>query len=518
MLKSFAGAGLSSAPESAVDSSAAERVVIIIANYREEPDSHGPRILRRGCIPDAIRPGCFKVGAEQRRGAGIQAMKMNFRRIAPGLAAMVLLACGLPPVARGYSVLAHEAIVDAEWQTAIQPLLLARYPGLTVEQLQDAHAHAYGGCIIQDMGYYPFGNHFFSDLLHYVRTGDFVMALLEESQNANQLAFALGALAHYAADTQGHPRATNRAVAILYPRLRGKYGREVTYEDDPKVHVLVEFSFDVIQVAGGGYMSESYHDFIGFKVSKDLLGRAFKKTYGLDIHDLFFNEDLAIGTFRHAAGTIIPQMTKLAWKKRRAEIQKASPHVTRQQFIYRISRRKYQKEYGTQYKKPGLLPRILVALFSVIPRVGGLRDLSFKPPTPQTERMFLDSMVATRNHYRVYLQEVGTRRLLLPNRDFDTGRPTRPGEYKLTDRTYGELVGKLQANNFKSVQTELRFNILSFYAHYQPPYATQPEQARWNGTDASLYKLRDAALMSPSPLQIAAHPQPKISQSENKPQ
>ena len=224
---------------------------------------------------------------------------------------------------------------------------------------------------------------------------------------------------------------------------------------------------------------------------------AFEQTYGLKLSDLFLNEDLAIGSYRRAAGQIIPQMTKLAWKQRRDEILKASPHATRKQFIYRISRRDYDKEYGTQYEKPGLLARFLVALLSVIPRVGGARNLSFKPPTPQTERLFLDSLVVTRDHYRTYLEEVGAGRLDLPDRDFDTGLPTQPGEYSLADKTYGDLVDKLKSSGFKSASPELRSNILNFYVHYKPPYATRQQQDRWNSTVAALYELANAPPATP---------------------
>ena len=52
--------------------------------------------------------------------------------------------------------------------------LAGRFPKATSDDLLKARAYAYGGSVIQDLGYYPFGSHFFSNLLHYVRTGDFV--------------------------------------------------------------------------------------------------------------------------------------------------------------------------------------------------------------------------------------------------------------------------------------------------------------------------------------------------------
>src|SRR5690349_5752747 len=176
----------------------------------------------------------------------------------------VLLALGIVPAASAYSVLTHEAIIDAAWRDGIRPLLLERFPGATHDELRKAHAYAYGGAIIQDMGYYPFGSHFFSDLTHYVRSGDFVEAMLAESSSLNEYAFALGSLAHYAADNAGHPIGTNRAVAVMFPRLRKKFGPSVTYAQDPVAHLKVEFSFDVEEVAEGLYAPEAYHDFIGF--------------------------------------------------------------------------------------------------------------------------------------------------------------------------------------------------------------------------------------------------------------
>jgi hypothetical protein len=124
----------------------------------------------------------------------------------------LFLATSLPPDCSGYGVLTHEAVIDAAWKDSIAPLLLQRFPAATPKELLQAHAYVYGGAIIQDMGYYPFGSEFFSELTHYVRSGDFVIALIEESKDLNEYAFALGALAHYAADTSGHPLATNLSL------------------------------------------------------------------------------------------------------------------------------------------------------------------------------------------------------------------------------------------------------------------------------------------------------------------
>ena len=205
---------------------------------------------------------------------------------------------------------------------------------------------------IQDLGYYPFGSQFFSNLLHYVRTGDFVEALIRDAQDVDEYAFALGALGHYAADNSGHPMAVNRAVPLMYPKLKAKFGNTVTYVQSPRSHVLVELSFDVVQVAAGAYAPEAYHTDIGFKAAKPALERAFRDTYGIEMKDLFFSEDLAIATHRHAVGTTIPEMTKVAWGKKRDQILKVTPGMQRKTFVFHLSRKQYDKEFGVDDAKP----------------------------------------------------------------------------------------------------------------------------------------------------------------------
>ena len=375
----------------------------------------------------------------------------------------------VPRAATAYSVLAHEANVDALWDSAIAPMLRARFPSATPEQILAARAYAYGGCVIQDLGYYPFGSRFFSNLLHYVRTGDFIEALLRDAQDIDEYAFALGALGHYAADTDGHPMATNPAVALMYPKLRKQFGNRVTYAQSPKSHVMVEFSFDVVQVAAAAYAPEAYHSFIGFQVAKPLLERAFIETYGLQMKDVFFKEDLAIGTYRHAIGTTIPEMTKVAWGKKRDEIRKVIPGARKKTFVFNLKRRQYDKEFGADYEKPHGFARFLGFIYRLIPKVGPFRAFSFSVPTPEAERLFLDSFTTTRERYRQSLAALSATHLDLANTDFDTGQPTARGEYSLADETYDELLGKLADGAFANVSPSLRSNLVAYYGNTGSP-------------------------------------------------
>jgi zinc dependent phospholipase C len=422
-------------------------------------------------------------------GARIAAQILMYRLL-PCVAALLLA-----PLANAYSVLTHEAIIDAAWETNLKPLLVKRFPQASPDDLRHAHAYAYAGAIIQDMGYYPFGSHFFSDLTHYVRSGDFVMNMISESQDLNEYAFALGSLAHYAADTTGHPLAVNRAVAIQYPELQAKFGRNVTYADDPPVHLKVEFGFDVWQVARGNYAPDSYHDFIGFEVSKPVLERAFRDTYSLDLAKQFTSLDLALGTYRYAVSGLIPEMTKVAWDLKKDDLQKAHPGLTRQRFRYNLSRAAYQKEWDRQYRRPGIFARILAFFFRVIPKVGPFRAAAFKPPTSATITLFEDSFNKTLTDYRGLLKSVDQNRLCLPNRDFDTGQPTRPGEYMLADKAYSQLAIELAGKDAKDVDAKVVKEVLAFYQDLNQPYATKANPQKWDETIKALAHLRsDTAL------------------------
>jgi hypothetical protein len=380
--------------------------------------------------------------------------------------------------ARAYSVLAHEANIDALWETSLRPLLSRRFPQATRDEVAQARAYAYGGAVIQDLGYYPFGSHFFSNLVHYVRTGDFVEALIRESHDVNEYAFALGALAHYTADNVGHPDGVNRAVALMYPKLRARYGDSVTYADSPATHVLVEFSFDVVQAASGAYVSDMYRSFIGFQVAKPALERAFLATYGLEMKDVFFSEDLAIGTYRHAVSQTIPDVTRIAWRDKREEIEKLNPGAAEEEFIFNLSRQEYHKAYGTDYRKPTLLARFLLIFYRLLPKIGPLRAMQFKAPTKEAEALFLESFKGTRERYRAALDALGRGRLDLPNTDFDTGKPSAHGEYTLADETYAELLDRITRHRLAEVPDALRANINNFYAAAPNRFSDNKERKR----------------------------------------
>jgi len=391
-----------------------------------------------------------------------------------------------------YSVLTHEAIVDSAWESEIKPLLRSRFPGTSADDLRKAHAYVYGGCLIQDLGYVPLVPRPYSDLTHYVRSGDFVAALLREAKSLDEFAFALGTLAHYASDRIGH-QTINRITPMVYPKLRRKFGDVVTYEDSPTYHLRTEFAIDVLQTSRGLYAPDSYHDFIGFEVSQDLLERAFEDTYGFPLKEII-NEDMAIGTYRFAVGSVIPELTKIAWSSKSDEIKKAKPGIQGSSFRYSLPRNQYQKEWGDKRNKPGLGSRFLAFIIRILPKVGPLSMFGFKPIPAQGEAMFLKSFADTSAEYVRLLGQVRSGSLSFTDINLDTGEATRPGDYQLADKIYVSLVDRLAEKHFDSTPPGLRTNILGYFEHRNGATITAKTQMQLS----ELRDVRAAAQQSPA--------------------
>ncbi|WP_276498753.1 zinc dependent phospholipase C family protein [Pontibacter litorisediminis] len=417
-------------------------------------------------------------------------MKHNLYR---GALCLTLLALTLLPVkpVQAYGVLTHQAVIDACWEPSLKPLLLKRYPHATEAELRKAHAHAYGGSIVQDMGYYPFGNTFFTDLTHYVRSGDFVESLVRHAGNIEELGFALGAMAHFNADIYGHPIGTNRAVPLVYPKVRQELGDTVTYADDAISHIKTEFGFDVLQVARGNYAPEAYQEFIGFEVSQELLEKAFLETYGLELNKVFTSLKLAIGSYRYTIRGLFPELTKAAWQAKKSEIQEAQPGVTRKQFMYRMSRASFHAQWGQEYERPHFFARAVAWVIKVLPKVGPLRPLAFVPPTPEAEELYFKSFNVTVDKYGAMVQQLGQQSARLQNLQLDTGEPTRPGSYSLTDETYAELLEKLAKAEFRQADRQLQQHLLQYFDKAESPDGGDRDALKeWERTQEHLVQLR----------------------------
>ena len=434
-------------------------------------------------------------------GARSNKFPFGFRVSAVALALFLFLQLLLPPAGYGYAVLAHQALIDTTWESHLKPLLKARYPEATEAELSAAQAYAYGGSIIQDLGYYPHGSAFFSDLTHYVRSGDFVLALLRDAQNVYDYAFALGALSHYATDNQGHRLATNRAVPILYPKLQSKFGDVVTYEDDTLAHVKTEFGFDVLQVAQGQYAPESYHDFIGFEVSRPLLDQAFQQVYGVELVAVLDDEEKALNSYRRDVSKLIPEATRIAWSLKGKEIQAEEPGATHRKFLYNLSRSEFEKQWGKDYQRPSRKERFYAFLYKLLPKIGPLRVLQLKTPTPETEKLFEESFNASVKEYQKLLADEQQGRLQLPNLNFDVGSETSGGKYRLNDDAHAQLLHRLAEKKFGCVSPDLRQELLGFFGSADAPYDVKKDKKTWDRVQAELESLKEM-----EPVTTSVHP------------
>lgn len=383
---------------------------------------------------------------------------------------LCLLSFLIPCKSYSLGVLTHEAIIDAEWNNAILPLLKSQYPSSTDSEFTVARAYAYGGAVTPDMGYYPFGSTFFTDLIHYVRSGDMTMALLKDANSLNSLAFALGFLSHYYGDVYGHPLATNKSVPLIYPKMKKKFGDVVTYADDNLSHIRTEFGFDVLETAKGNFAAKSYHDFIGFEVDTALLAKAFYETYGLNLDELFSHHlHLSVETFRFMVASAFPFITRVAWASKNKKRLQTDSTKTSKIFRYKMRTKQYNKDFGRGYKNPGFTPVFASIIIRLIPKFGYLRALNFKIPTAEAEKYFDKSFDSISFNYTAKLHAKIAKQTSLKDDDFDTGLPTEKCEYTLADDTYNEWLLKLYANNFTTITPVIKNNIANYYSNLSSP-------------------------------------------------
>ena len=366
-------------------------------------------------------------------------------------------------------MLAHQAVVDESWNNTLTAAVQRRFPDASAADLKDAHAYARGGSHLPDLGYFPLGSRLFTDLLHYVRAGDFTSRLLAEARTPQEYAFALGMLAHFEVDSIGHPEATNLAVPIIYPKLEKKFGNTATYADSPSAHLATEFRFDVLQVANQQEVPNLLEHPIEFKVPRRLLEQAFRETYGLELNDVFTSYDVALNTYRWGFRTLINEATAIAWELYRDDIESFKPGTTKKEFVQDISRADFVKQFGNAFLQPATLVRFVGFVGNLVPNVGPLKRLPYKPLPDQVKQLYFE---AFRNASEKYVRTVATihkGRLRLVNLTLDTGLPSRGGEYAPADKAYMELLQLHAKDHFVRMPKRLCTDMLS---HFSDPGAS----------------------------------------------
>lgn len=392
---------------------------------------------------------------------------------------LVLIACllgSLPEKSRAYSVFSHQELIDLTWKDLLQPLLLKRFPQTTQADLQEAHAYAYGGCTIQDLGYYPFSNQFFSNLTHYVRSGDFIMNLLRDARTANEYAFALGALSHYVGDNVGHRDAINPATALAFPKLARKYGSAVTYDENPHAHVRTEFAFDIDQLSKHRLAPGAYLRFIGLRVSYRLLAQAFAETYSLPLHDILGPGRPAIRSYRASVRSFLPRFAYAETVIHRNDFLPDIANDSTQTFLDHIARADFQTVWNRYRHKPGIRTHLLALLILVLPKIGPFSDLAIKIPTEHTQDLYVKSMNRSIEAYAGLLKQLAAAPELaqpIPNLNLDTGEDSQPGAYALMDKTYARLLHEITTDPQRSIASGLKQDILDYYGVRSSPVSVE---------------------------------------------
>ncbi len=389
-----------------------------------------------------------------------------------------------------YSIQTHEELIDLAWKASIRPILLKRFPNLTEAQIHEAHGYAYGGCAIQDFGYYPFGNKFFSDLTHYVRSGDFVLALFRNAQTPDELAFAIGSLSHYIGDTVGHSSAVNLSVPIQFPRLEQRFGASVNYAQDPHAHVQTEFAFDINQLSKRRFAPSAYLRYVGLNVPNLLLRKAFFETYGLDLPDIIGTRQAAIRTYRFAARRFLPDIARAETVLHKKNFPADVPSSDLDILTKDLAQAAADNDWEKYRNPPGFRSHVFAGFIFILPKVGFLKLLAIQGPQEQTEDLYIKSVNRSVNSVRLTLAHFDTIERYLPNRDLDTGFKVKPGGYPLTDKTYAALLAKLTEHPDRPIPAQLKHDLIAYYADPSAPITTKTNPAKWAKVQADLITLQ----------------------------
>ncbi len=394
----------------------------------------------------------------------------------------------IPHPLSAYSVQTHEQLIDLSWKNTIRPFLLHRFPHATEAELERAHAYAYGGCAIQDLGYYPFSNQFFSDLTHYVRSGDFVRALFDRAKNPDELAFAIGALSHYVGDSVGHPIAVNPSVAVEFPGLAKRYGPSVTYNEDPHAHVRTEFAFDINEISKRRMAPSAYLRHVGLMVPGSLLADAFFETYGLDFGRVLGERRAVVRSYRFAVRSFLPRIAYAETVLHRKGFPPDTPDESFRIFEQHLAEADFMKGWDQFRKKAGIGTRLLAWIIPIMPRIGPLAMLAIRGPQVDTHQRYIESVNTSTAELRHILATWGEQPL--PNRDLDTGEMVRPGQYPLTDKTYAKLLDRLTRVPATLLPPALKQNVLDYFADPQAMQGPRKANLDWPRVEKQLALLK----------------------------
>jgi hypothetical protein len=426
-----------------------------------------------------------RVEEDQERGQAIPTHRRTTLLKTTALFGLLFTATSAVP----YSVQTHQELIDLAWKQSIRPILLKQYPTLTEAQLQEAHAYAYGGCAIQDFGYYPFGNAFFSELTHYVRSGDFVLSLLHNAHTPDELAFAIGSLSHYIGDSIGHSSAINHAVPIEFPKLQTRYGSVVNYAQDPHAHVQTEFAFDINQLSKLRFAPSAYIKFVGLEVPRPLLRKAFFETYGLKLPDIIGSKETSIRVYRYAVHRFLPNIARAETLLHKKNFPADIPSTDLNELRDDLLQASADNNWEAFRKTPGFTSHLYAGFIYILPKVGTLKLLAIKGPNQQTEDLYVKSVNRSIKALRLVLTNFDRMDHYISNRDLDTGMVVKPGDYPLADKTYAQLLTMITRNPNNVVPFQLKHDLIGYYADPQSPIITKKDPEKWAQVQANLKTL-----------------------------
>ena len=380
----------------------------------------------------------------------------------PRLAAFLIASSLLlivPADGRAFSVTAHQGVVDQAWGLTLVPLIRQRFPNATDRELTEAHAYARGGSISPILVLSARESFVFrpAALRSHRR---FRQPSVNWGQLSGRICVRLGMLGHYEA-----PAGIRKRPIFRCPSSIPSSSRNTATPSPMRTHPRAPTNS--IRCAAGRSSQRNtdlFEHSIDFKVPRDALERAFAETYGLQLNDLFDNYDIAIYTYRWGFRTIINEGTGIAWALYRKDIESNEPGVTSKEFVREISRGDFERQFGKAFLEPGYLPRFVGFLGTLVPDVGPLKRLPFKPLPDSVQKLYFRAYRHASERYVHEVAAICANKAWLENINLDTGRADKSGEYAPADEAWVDLLELHDKSHFANVRDDLASD---FRAHFR---------------------------------------------------
>ena len=143
-----------------------------------------------------------------------------------------------------------------------------------------------------------------------------------------------------------------------------------------------------------------------------------------------------------------------------------------------MSRADFVKEFGKAFLQPGYFARFVAFLGNLVPSIGPLKNLPYKPLPDSVKQLFFHAYRNASDQYLKELSFVAQGKILLPDLILDTGQPARAGAYAPADKAYAELLDHHAQDHFAQMPKALADDMLNHFRDRNAALSFEDSQSK----------------------------------------